>query len=146
MAKRNPEDGKEISNITRVILNDLKGRREIQINPKERRRIQRTEQKEETDHTQWMPKEIPQEMKQAIKKTEIRKKQPVKPTKKISVRKKQDKFDYAIQLKSGKVIKSKKVAIRGNNVILVTEEIKIEIPASSIKWIRETRIRLLTLE
>jgi hypothetical protein len=148
--KKNPEDGKELSTLTRVILNDLKGRREIHHDFRQQKKIQpikKTKEKEDvTDHTQWMPKHIPHELKRAIRETEKPKKKPPSPQKKISVRKEKDIFEYVVQLRSGKTMQAKRVIIRGENVILINEEMKTEVPAQSIKWIREKRVRVLTLQ
>lgn len=148
MKRKNPEDGKALSPVTKVILSDLKGHREARLNFNKKnqfKQIKKSEQKEETDHRQWMPKEMPPEMKRVIKETKIKRK-PAPTEKKISVRKKQDRVKYTVQLKDGKTIDSKKIIIRGQNAVLITEETKTEIPANTIKWIKETRIRLLTLE
>jgi macrodomain Ter protein organizer (MatP/YcbG family) len=149
--KKNPEDGKELSTVTRVILKDLKGRREIHrdFNKKTHLHTKRqlAEEKEDiTDHSQWMPKHIPLELKRAVKETERPKKKPPAPRQKVSVRKEKDNFEYVVQLRSGKTMQSKRVIIRGENVILINEEMKIEVPAQSIKWIREKRVRVLTLQ
>ena len=150
---KNPEDENEVSPITRVLLNDLKGRREVKLDFSKKNQFQKakTPQKKEdvTDNTQWMPKYIPKEMKRLIKETEKPKPQrrkEVPKKQKLSIQKQKEKFEYLIQLKSGKALKSKKVIIKGGNVILINEEMKIEVPASSIKWIKESRVRIMTLQ
>jgi hypothetical protein len=148
--KKNPEDGKNLSTVTKVILNDLKGVREIKHDFKKKKRFQRrkitTEQKGETDHRQWMPKTIPQEMKLALKETEKQQKKRARPRKKISVQKRRDKFEYVVQLRNGKTIKTERVIIKGGSVILIAQEIKTVVPAGSIQWIKETRVRVMTLK
>ncbi|MCI5137591.1 MAG: hypothetical protein D3922_04060 [Candidatus Electrothrix sp. AR1] len=148
--RQNPEDEKDLSKITKVILKDLKGRREVQHDFSKKKKIytpkKRTEKEDVQDHTQWMPKYIPREMKRAIKETEKPRKEPAAPKQKISVRKKKDSFEYVIQLKSGKIIKSKRVIIKGDKVVLINEEMEIAIPASSIKLIKESRVRIMILE
>ncbi|MGB5687242.1 MAG: hypothetical protein WBM35_15640 [Candidatus Electrothrix sp.] len=148
--RENPEDGKDVSKITRVILKDLKGRREIQHDFKKKNQFQkarRPQEKEDvTDNSQWMPKQIPREMKRVIKETQKPRKKPIPPKQKISVQTKQNSIEYVIQLKNGKALKSKRVVIKGDKVALISEEMKIEIPARSIKWIKESRVRIMTLE
>ena len=150
MRKKNPEDGKCLSTVTKVILNDLKGVREIKHDFKKKKGFQRrkttTEQKAETDHRQWMPKTIPQEMKLALNKTEKQRQKRARPRKKISVQKRRDKFEYVVQLRNGKTMKTERVIIKGGSVILIAQEIKTVVPASSIQWIKETRTRVLTLK
>ncbi|WPD22842.1 MAG: hypothetical protein SD837_21995 [Candidatus Electrothrix scaldis] len=145
-----PEEGKELSKITRVILNDLKGRREIQqeFRKKKQTRQRRSwEIKEEpTDHTEWMPKQVPQAMKQAIKETEKQKPKPKAPKPKVSVRKKKDSFEYVVQLKNGKTMKAKRVMIKRDKVILFSEEMEIAVQASAVQWIKETRVRMMVLQ
>ena len=148
--KQYPEEKQEVSKITRVILKDLKGRREIQQEFRKKKQPQQRkswEIKEElTDHTEWMPKQIPTEMKQALRKTVKPKKKPAAPQKKVSVSKKKDSFEYVVQLTSGKTMKANRVVIKGDKVILFTGEIEIAIPAGSIKLIKETRVRIMALK
>ncbi|MCI5210133.1 MAG: hypothetical protein D3910_15365, partial [Candidatus Electrothrix sp. ATG2] len=86
--RQHPEEQKDLSKITKVILNDLKGRREIQHDYTRKKTIQPTRKKkrreENRDHTQWMPKQVPKEFKQAIKEVEKQKKKPPVLKQKIS--------------------------------------------------------------
>jgi hypothetical protein len=150
--RKNPEDEKELSPVTRVILKDLKGLREIKQGTRNKNRFQKEytpkKQEENTDTSHWMPKNVPKEMKRLIKETERKTPVGVKnipKKKKVSVQKQREKFEYTVQLKTGKKIKSRKIIIKGSNVVMITEEMKIEIPASSVKWIKESRVRIITL-
>lgn len=147
--KRNPEDVEELSTVTRVILNDLKGHREINHDFRKRNHFQKpkrtTAQEETTDHSRWMPKSIPREMKLALRNAEKPRKKAKAQKKKVSVRKRQDSFEYVVQLNTGKTLQAKRVIIRGEKVILLNEEMEMAVLAKSVKWIRETRVRVLTL-
>ncbi|MCI5147975.1 MAG: hypothetical protein D3916_00945 [Candidatus Electrothrix sp. MAN1_4] len=151
--EKNPEDEKEVSPITRVLLNDLKGMREVRLDFNKKNQYQKArntaKKKDVSDNAQWMPKNIPNEMKKLINETEkpkLQKGVAVPKKQKVSVRKQREKFEYLIQLKSGKALKSKKVIVKGGNVILINEKMKIKVPASSIKWIKESRVRIMTLQ
>ena len=148
--KQYPEDQQELSKITRVILNDLKGRREIQQDFKKKSQPRQWKsweiKKEPTDHTEWMPKQIPKGMKQAIRETEKQTPKPKAPKPKVSVRKKKDSFAYTVQLKSGKTMKAKRVIIKGDKIIMINEEMEIAVQASSVQWIKETRVRMMILQ
>ncbi|MCI5157662.1 MAG: hypothetical protein D3906_04340 [Candidatus Electrothrix sp. AUS1_2] len=148
--KKKPEDGEELSPVTRVILNDLKGRREIHHDFRKKNHFQQKkkppEKEEITDHNEWMPKQIPQAMRQTIRNTEKPRKKAEAPKRKVLLRKRKESFEYVVQLRSGKTLRARRVIIRSEEVLLTDEEMKMTVPAKSVKWIRETRIRVLTLE
>jgi hypothetical protein len=124
----------KVPKLTRVLIKDLKGRREVSLKHRKKSKQQYSENTKQyntpVDHAKYMPK-IP-----------VRQ-EPKKPT--WHMRTKKERCKYTVRLKDRKEIPCTKVLIQDDKITLIRNSMRMEIPCGDIKWIKEQRARLLML-
>lgn len=136
--------------LTKILLNDLKGRREVYYDQQTGKTQQKVNLKkytgektynETTNHTKYMPK--------ASEKIELPKKQKPKtvPRKNNTVIIKKINKTYLVLLKNGKNIECDKIAIQRDKIITTRKNnISRAVPIKYIKEIKEIRTRSLVFK
>ncbi len=138
--------GDKISKLTKVILNDLKGKREVYQDLTKKNKKHLTEEVpykvEAIDHSKYMPKTTQTEP------TATKKPEPKKVSKNDAGPMKVEKeaVGYTVYMKNGESFKCMRLIREESKMILLMKDKWTEVSCNDIKYIKENRVRLLTIQ